>query len=199
MKKSRIAAIASSLALGSVLALTGAGAAHADQANQEWWGATNSDGSFNYYLGNSSGGGGYYGNIHNFNAPGSMCLDADGWSLNGYHNAPVQLWNCWGGTNQWWTQVDNHDGTWSFYATRANDYYDYKWWLTAFTNGGGIGSGTGVQAQAVITNWDDDAHQRWTIGRSGQLVNAYDDTECLDAANWGTGNGTVIQTWTCAW
>ncbi|MFJ2579225.1 non-reducing end alpha-L-arabinofuranosidase family hydrolase [Kitasatospora aureofaciens] len=105
------------------------------------------------------------------------CLDvqnagqADGTAL--------QIYDCWGGTNQQWT------------ATSANE-------LTVYGNkcldvpGHATTAGTRVQ----IWTCTGGANQQWRVNSDGSVVGV-ESGLCLDVAGGATANGTAVQIWPC--
>jgi hypothetical protein len=212
MNKRRVATAAlGAIALVAALGLAPGGVARAAaQANQEWFGAEAN--GYGYYLGDSSGGGRYHGHIHTFNAP-DKCLDVPGDrffytdSIAPYtpflsadpSGATVQLWDCEPqtpdhgfGANQWWVQVDNGDGSWSF--TIRNDTGLYC--LDAVPPGV---AGYDYNGNPVVVNacQQGTTSQAWTIGPQGQLQSVRFPGYCLDDTGWGRGNGTPLQVYPC--
>lgn len=194
----RSAAVMAMVSLaGGVLAAC-PGIASAAQANQAWAGSYADNGYWNY-LGYPSGGGSFEGPIRNFNAGSGMCLDVPGGSFfaapyiddGDPSGAQVQLWSCNGGHNQAWTQQDNGDGSWSYsvYESYKGEHYCLDSLAGHHYDGSPV--------EVYLCN--DGPWQRWTIGPGGQLQSVDSPGFCADATNWGTGDGTQIQLWQCAY
>jgi hypothetical protein len=200
LRKHRWSAIVTSLALlVALIGLAPRGIAHAAQANQMWFGPYWS------YLGYPSGGGSYVNHIHTFQAP-DKCLEVPGWAFftdygfeyiveHDISGQQVQLWDCEPqdeqhdyDRNQIWNQQDNGDGSWSFYLTGSTNY-------CLDSLGGHHYNGSLVEVYPC----NGDNAQKWTIGPSGQLQSVGSPGYCADDTNWGTGNGSQIQLWQCAY
>ena len=202
--QARLVAITVALvAMLSFAASAGAGVAHADaQANQTWISPSGA------YLGWTSGEW-YYGHIHSNNAP-SQCLDVPGnkfydafWvgqagytTENGYDpsGAQVQVWDCEPNDvqhdydrNQLWQQVDNGDGSWSFYVQHAKGNFCLD----------SLGGHHYDSSPVEVYPCNYGSSQRWTIGPSGQLQSVDSPGYCLDDTNWDPYG--QLQLWHCAY
>lgn len=193
--KFRLAAVAFALAAG--MAVAAPGIASAAQANQQWFGYVSN--GFGYWLGNpsaSADGGSYSGQIHNWQAP-SLCLDVPGPSFfqSGYFEpgnpagAQVQLYNCTGNDNQGWFQLDNRDGSWSYYTVDGTTDYCLD------SLAGHHYPGSPVEVYPC----NGGNAQKWTIGPGGQLQSVDSPGFCADDRDFGTAPGSQIQLWYCAY
>ena len=189
------AVMAAVIFAGGVVIAACPGVASATQANQAWAGTQNSNGVWNY-LGNTSGGGSFRGQIRNFHAGSGMCLTAPGLTIAGEPTGQqVELDNCEDDTNhsatsQDWSQTDNGDGSWSIWLLLPGDTL----------NQGCLDSLAGHHYDgSPVEVWEcnGDNAQKWTIGPGGELQSVDAPGFCADATNWGTGNGTKIQLWQC--
>jgi hypothetical protein len=115
------------------------------------------------------------------NAASARCLDADMATI-GATGTKVQLWDCWGGTNQNWSI--GADGTIRNQASGRCLDADMN---TIGANG------------TIVHLWDcnGQANQRWTTAPDGTIRNQASG-RCLDA-DMGTipANGTKMQLWDC--
>ncbi|WP_426505513.1 RICIN domain-containing protein [Dactylosporangium sp. McL0621] len=105
------------------------------------------------------------------------CLDVAGVST--ANGTAVQLWDCWGGSNQ----------TWSYTAGKQLMVYGSKC-LDAY--GQGTSNGTSV----VIWDCNGQANQQWNVNTNGTITGVQSGL-CLDATGAGTSNGTKIILWSC--
>jgi hypothetical protein len=191
----RSAAVMAAVSVAGGLLAACPGVASATQANQAWAGTQNSNGVWNY-LGDPSGGGGFTGEIRNFNAGSGMCLDVPGTNFLTYGIFPdgdqVQLWGCNGGDNQKWQQQNNGDGSWTYKA-----YYSADWGVPIpyclDSLGGHHYDGSPVEVYVCSGS----NAQKWTIGPGGELQSVDSPGFCADATDWGTTDGTQIQLWQC--
>jgi hypothetical protein len=207
-------AMLSAIALLAALCLAPGGVVHAAaQANQEWFGAEAN--GYGYYLGLSSGGNGYRGHIHTFNAS-DKCLEVVGQDFysagfNGVgvssnsQNAngdQVHIWDCEPADaahgydlNQLWTQEDEHNGSWLFYLVGwGNDKVNGVSSIYCLDAPGGQ-----VNSPVVVTrcNGGITYSELWTIGPQGQLQNVGGPGLCMDDSGWNPNNGAKMILWWC--
>jgi len=196
LRKSAALMAAVGLAGGVVAACPGV--ASATQANQAWAGTQNSNGIWNY-LGNTSGGGGFRGQIRNFHAGSGMCLSVPDSAFNPPFGVPsgaqVELDGCQNDANhadtsQDWIQSDNGDGSWSYSILLTSDLVQDE---CLDSLAGHHYDGSPVE----VWPCNGDSAQKWTIGPGGELQSVDAPGFCADATNWGTTNGTPIQLWRC--
>ncbi|MFF9019274.1 non-reducing end alpha-L-arabinofuranosidase family hydrolase [Streptomyces eurythermus] len=107
----------------------------------------------------------------------SRCLDVVGGVQT--DGTALQLYDCWGGTNQQWTLTDAKQLT--VYGTKCLD-----------VPGHATTSGTKVQIWACSGG----TNQQWQVKSDGTVV-AVESGLCLEAAGAGTANGTAVQIGTC--
>ncbi|MEV7130739.1 non-reducing end alpha-L-arabinofuranosidase family hydrolase [Streptomyces sp. NPDC093260] len=110
-------------------------------------------------------------------AGSNRCLDVVGASQD--NGAYLQIYDCWGGTNQQWTLTDDHQLT--VYGDRCLD-----------VPGHATTPGTRVQ----IWSCSGGANQQWRVNSDGTVVGV-ESGLCLEATGGGTANGTAVQTGTC--
>jgi lysophospholipase L1-like esterase len=110
-------------------------------------------------------------------AQSGRCLDVAGVSTT--NGTAVQLWDCWGGSNQMW----------SYTASKQLMVYGSKC-LDAY--GQGTSNGTSV----VIWDCNGQANQQWNVNANGTIAGVQSGL-CLDATGAGTSNGTKIILWSC--
>ncbi|MCF6526073.1 non-reducing end alpha-L-arabinofuranosidase family hydrolase [Streptomyces sp. JJ36] len=91
----------------------------------------------------------------------------------------LQIWDCWGGTNQQWTLTDGNQL--SVYGDKCLDVPDHA-----------TTPGTRVQ----IWTCHGGANQQWRVNSDGTVVGV-ESGLCLETAGAGTANGTAVQIWTC--
>ncbi|GHH19987.1 non-reducing end alpha-L-arabinofuranosidase family hydrolase [Streptomyces rubradiris] len=107
----------------------------------------------------------------------NRCLDVLGGSQT--DGTALQLYDCWGGTNQQWTLTDTNQLT--VYGNKCLD-----------VPGHATTSGTRVQ----IWTCSGGANQQWQVKSDGTVVGT-ESGLCLEAAGAGTANGTAVQIGTC--
>ncbi|MCG8964982.1 non-reducing end alpha-L-arabinofuranosidase family hydrolase [Streptomyces sp. CL12-4] len=107
----------------------------------------------------------------------NRCLDVPGAGQT--NGTALQIYDCWGGTNQQWTLTDSNQLT--VYGNSCLDVPDHA--TTA---------GTRVQIWACSGG----ANQQWRVNADGTVVGV-ESGLCLEAAGAGTANGTAVQLWTC--
>jgi hypothetical protein len=107
----------------------------------------------------------------------NRCLDVVGGVQT--DGTALQLYDCWGGTNQQWTLTDAKQLT--VYGNKCLD-----------VPGHATTSGTKVQ----IWTCSGGANQQWQVKSDGTVVGT-ESGLCLEAAGAGTANGTAVQVGTC--
>lgn len=107
----------------------------------------------------------------------NRCLDVVGGSQT--DGALLQMYDCWGGTNQQWTSTDANQLT--VYGNKCLD-----------VPGHATAPGTRVQ----IWSCSGGANQQWRVNSDGTVVGT-ESGLCLEAAGAGTANGTAVQIGTC--
>lgn len=105
------------------------------------------------------------------------CVEVAGVST--ANGAGVQLWDCWGGSNQKWTYTAGKQLV--VYGNKCLD-----------ASGGGTSNGTPV----VIWDCNGQPNQQWNLNADGTITGVQSG-KCLDASGFGTSNGTKITLWTC--
>ncbi|MFG2262050.1 non-reducing end alpha-L-arabinofuranosidase family hydrolase [Streptomyces sp. NPDC048720] len=105
------------------------------------------------------------------------CLDVPGAVRT--DGTSLQIYDCWGGTNQQWTSTDRNQLT--VYGDKCLD-----------VPGHATAAGTRVQ----IWTCSGGANQQWRVNSDGTVVGV-ESGLCLEAAGSGTANGTAVQIWTC--
>ncbi|MFP8884270.1 MULTISPECIES: non-reducing end alpha-L-arabinofuranosidase family hydrolase [Streptomyces] len=107
----------------------------------------------------------------------NRCLDVLGGEQ--ADGTQLQIYDCWGGSNQQWTLTDDNQLT--VYGDKCLDVPDHA-----------TEAGTRVQIWACSGG----ANQRWRVNSDGTIVGV-ESGLCLEAAGAGTANGTAVQIWTC--
>jgi hypothetical protein len=126
--------------------------------------------------GNSGGGGGQQ-NVEIVGGQSGRCVDVpNGSSTNG---TQVQLYDCWGGTNQLWTSTSGKQLT--VYGNKCLD-----------ANAKGTTNGTAV----IIYDCNGQTNQQWNVNSNGTITGVQSGL-CLDANGAGTANGTKLILWSC--
>jgi Ricin-type beta-trefoil lectin domain len=105
------------------------------------------------------------------------CLDVTGVSTT--NGTAVELWDCWGGTNQLWAYTAGKQRM--VYGSKCLDAY-----------GKGTSNGTAV----IIWDCNGQANQQWNVNADG-TIRGVQSGLCLDATGAGTSNGTKIILWSC--
>ncbi|MEV6183183.1 non-reducing end alpha-L-arabinofuranosidase family hydrolase [Streptomyces sp. NPDC052015] len=105
------------------------------------------------------------------------CLDVPGASQTNGTN--LQIYDCWGGTNQQWTLTDSNQLT--VYGNKCLD-----------VPGHATTAGTRVQ----IWTCSGGANQQWRVNADGTIVGV-ESGLCLDVSGGATANGTAVQLWNC--
>jgi endo-1,4-beta-xylanase len=110
----------------------------------------------------------------------NRCLDVPGQTTQA--GTQLQIWDCWGGSNQQWTRTAAGELTvYSGGSLRCLD-----------AEGNGTSNGTAV----IIWTCHGGNNQRWNLNSNGTVSSAQSGL-CLDASGAGTANGTLVQLWTC--
>jgi mannan endo-1,4-beta-mannosidase len=110
-------------------------------------------------------------------APSGRCLDVP--NMSQVNGTEVQLWDCWGGSNQQWTLTSS--GQLRVYGNKCLD---------------AEGNGTSPGTRAIIWDCHSGANQRWNVNGNGTITGVQSGL-CLDADGAGTANGTRVILWTC--
>ncbi|MFE5401391.1 non-reducing end alpha-L-arabinofuranosidase family hydrolase [Streptomyces sp. NPDC056580] len=105
------------------------------------------------------------------------CLDVPGASQT--DGTYLQIYDCWGGTNQQWTSTDS--GQLTVFGSKCLD-----------VPGHATTAGTRVQIWACSGG----ANQQWRVNSDGTIVGV-ESGLCLEATGSGTANGTAVRIWTC--
>jgi len=95
------------------------------------------------------------------------------------NGAQIQLYDCWGGTNQLWTSTSSKQLT--VYGNKSLD-----------ASGKGTSNGTAV----VIWDCNGQTNQQWNVNSNGTITGVQSGL-CLDANAAGTANGTKLLLWSC--
>jgi hypothetical protein len=129
------------------------------------------------YGASTGGGGGQQSNVEVVGAASGRCLDVSGQST--ANGAGVQLYDCWGGSNQRWTYTSSKQI--QVYGNKCLD-----------ATGQGTADGTAVQ----IWDCNGQANQQWNVNPNGTITGVQSG-KCVDANGAGTANGTKIILWSC--
>ena len=105
------------------------------------------------------------------------CLDVLGQSQTDGTN--LQIYDCWGGTNQQWTSTAS--GQLTVYGSKCLDVPNHA-----------TSAGTRVE----IWTCNGGTNQQWRLNSDGTVVGV-ESGLCLDVSGAGTANGTAVQLWTC--
>jgi endo-1,4-beta-xylanase len=105
------------------------------------------------------------------------CLDVIGQSQ--ADGTGVQIYDCWGGPNQQWTQTSASQLT--VYGSKCLDVPNHA-----------TSAGTRVQIWAC----NGGTNQQWRVNTDGTVV-GIESGLCLDVTGAGTANGTAVEIWTC--
>lgn len=108
---------------------------------------------------------------------GNVCMDANGGGTG--NGTVIQIWACNGTAAQDWAYNSN-DKT-------IRPTYAMNMCVTANALG----------AQLTLNTCDGATSRQWNRGNDGAFT-AVSNNGCMDAANWGTANGTSIGTWNCS-
>jgi endo-1,4-beta-xylanase len=111
----------------------------------------------------------------------NRCLDVPGQTTQ--TGTQLQIWDCWGGSNQQWTHTSSGELTvYSGGSTRCLD-----------AEGAGTANGTAV----IIWTCHGGTNQQWNLNPNGSITNVQNGL-CLDVSNFGTENGSLVQLWSCS-
>ncbi|MGW2376033.1 MULTISPECIES: endo-1,4-beta-xylanase [Kitasatospora] len=127
----------------------------------------------------SGGGGGTTGELHAVGA--GKCLDVPNASTTA--GTPVQIYACWGGSNQTWTHTSDDQLT----------VYDGGSRLCLDASGQGAVNGTKV----VVWSCNGQANQQWHLNADGSVTGVQSGL-CLDVSGASTADGALTQLWTCS-
>ncbi|MET9446784.1 non-reducing end alpha-L-arabinofuranosidase family hydrolase [Streptomyces cinerochromogenes] len=105
------------------------------------------------------------------------CLDVPG--ADQTDGTYLQIYDCWGGTNQQWTLTDGNQLT--VYGNKCLD-----------VPGHATAPGTRVQ----IWTCSGGANQQWRVNSDGTVVGV-ESGLCLEVTGAGTANSTAVDIWTC--
>ncbi|WP_081903380.1 arabinofuranosidase catalytic domain-containing protein [Microbispora rosea] len=124
-----------------------------------------------------AGGGNPQQNVEIVGGQSGRCADVpDSSTANG---TQVQLWDCWGGTNQRFTYTSGK--SLQVYGNKCLDAY---------------GQGTANGTQVIIWDCNGQANQQWNVNTDGTITGVQSGL-CLDANAAGTANGTKLILWSC--
>ncbi|MFE9425609.1 endo-1,4-beta-xylanase [Kitasatospora sp. NPDC006697] len=129
--------------------------------------------------GGGGGGGGTTGELHAVGA--GKCLDVPNASTTA--GTQVQIYDCWGGTNQTWTHTSSDQLT----------VYSGSSQLCLDASGKGTTNGTKV----VVWTCNGQSNQQWHLNGDGSITGVQSGL-CLDVTGAATANGTLAQLWTCS-
>jgi lysophospholipase L1-like esterase len=116
-------------------------------------------------------------NVEVVGAQSGRCLDVAGQST--ANGTQVQLYDCWGGSNQRWTYTSGRQL--QVYGNKCLD-----------ASGQGGSNGTAV----IIWDCNGQANQQWNVNSSGTITGVQSGL-CVDANGAGTANGTKVVLWSC--
>jgi endo-1,4-beta-xylanase len=105
------------------------------------------------------------------------CLDVTGQSQ--ADGTSLQIYDCWNGPNQQWTQTSGSQLT--VYGGKCLDVPNHA-----------TSAGTRVQIWAC----NGGTNQQWRLNSDGSVVGT-ESGLCLDVTGAGTANGTAVEIWTC--
>ncbi|MFJ9909326.1 endo-1,4-beta-xylanase [Streptomyces sp. NPDC101152] len=130
--------------------------------------------------GSSSGGGGTTttGELHAVGA--GKCLDVPNASTTA--GTQLQIYSCWGGSNQLWTQTAAHQLT--VYSGSS------QMCLDAYNNQTTAGTKVDISPCTGGTN------QQWNLNANGTVTGVQSGL-CLDVTGASTANGALAELWTC--
>ncbi|GAA1941836.1 arabinofuranosidase catalytic domain-containing protein [Kitasatospora viridis] len=109
------------------------------------------------------------------------CLDVPNGSTTA--GTQVQIYDCWGGSNQTWTHTSSDQLT----------VYSGSTQLCLDAYGRGTSNGTKVD----VWPCNGQTNQQWHLNSDGSVTNAQSGL-CLDVTGAATTNGTLAQLWTCS-
>jgi len=121
--------------------------------------------------------GGTRSNVEVVGGQSGRCVDVPGSTTT--NGTQMQLYDCWGGTNQRWTYTSGRQLT--VYGNKCLD-----------ASGQGTSNGTAV----IIWDCSGQANQQWVLNANGTITGVQSGL-CLDANGAGTANGTKIILWSC--
>ena len=110
-------------------------------------------------------------------AQSGRCLDVP--NVSTANNTQVEIWDCNGGSNQQWTQIDG--GGLRVYGNKCLDVSN---------------SATAPGSPVAIFDCNGGANQQWRVNADGTIVGVQSGL-CLDVTGQNTANGTLIEIWTC--
>jgi poly(3-hydroxybutyrate) depolymerase len=116
-------------------------------------------------------------NVEIVGAGSGRCLDVPGQSTT--NGTQLQLYDCWGGSNQRWTYTSGRQLM--VYGNKCLD-----------ASNQGTADGTAV----IIWDCNGQANQQWNVNANGTITGAQSG-KCLDANGAGTANGTKVIIWSC--
>ncbi|AEW99799.1 endo-1,4-beta-xylanase [Streptantibioticus cattleyicolor] len=127
---------------------------------------------------NPGGGGGTTGELRAVGA--GKCLDVPGGSTAA--GTQVQIYGCWGGTNQLWTRTPSGQ-------------------LTVYGGSGQLcldAQGQGAVPGTKVVTWpcNGQANQQWRFNADGTVTGVQSGL-CLDVTGASTADGALAQLWTC--
>ncbi|HTI21841.1 MAG TPA: arabinofuranosidase catalytic domain-containing protein [Kutzneria sp.] len=125
----------------------------------------------------SSGGGGGQSNAEIVGGQSGRCVDVPNASTT--NGTQVQLYDCWGGSNQRWTYT----------AAKQLQVYGNK---CLDANNQGTANGTAV----IIWDCNGQANQQWNLNANGTVTGVQSGL-CVDANGAATANGTKVILWSC--
>ncbi|MEV4560775.1 non-reducing end alpha-L-arabinofuranosidase family hydrolase [Kitasatospora sp. NPDC049285] len=105
------------------------------------------------------------------------CLDVPGASQT--DGTSLQIYDCWGGTNQQWTLTDSNQLT--VYGSKCLDVPNHA---------------TTAGTKVVIWACSGGTNQQWRVNADGSIVGV-ESGLCLDVSGGGTANSTAVQLWNC--
>ncbi|KJS62675.1 endo-1,4-beta-xylanase [Streptomyces rubellomurinus] len=108
------------------------------------------------------------------------CLDVPNASTTA--GTQVQIYSCWGGTNQTWTRT----------SAGELSVYDGGSRMCLDASGQGAANGTKV----VVWSCNGQANQQWHLNADGTVTGAQSGL-CLDVSGTSTADGALVQLWTC--
>ncbi|MEV5710682.1 endo-1,4-beta-xylanase [Actinoallomurus sp. NPDC052274] len=130
-------------------------------------------------LGGSSSGGGTTGELHAVGA--GKCLDVPNAAT--AEGTQLQIYDCWGGSNQLWTRTSGGQLTvYSGGSTVCLDAY---------------GNQTSPGTKVEIWPCNGQANQQWQVNSNGTVTGVRSGL-CLDVSGASTANGALVQLWTCS-
>ncbi|WP_408607442.1 endo-1,4-beta-xylanase [Kitasatospora mediocidica] len=124
-------------------------------------------------------GGGSSGALRSVGA--GRCLDVPNASTTA--GTQVQIYDCWGGSNQTWTHTSSDQLT----------VYGGSGQLCLDASGKGTTNGTKV----VVWPCNGQTNQQWHLNTDGSVTGVQSGL-CLDVTGAATANGTLAQLWTCS-